>query len=153
MTKEDFDKAARLCCEEVNDFLSQWGFATKYIDDYSFDDDPTQYDGESLKDMVALYCASLQTDVRIFPVALNQRLLEMYTTPDELIDQILMSFYHEAGHGIMWYLTEETGIEFLSEKEVAAEEFAEDCMGNTDKSEIMNRLQEWEKGEIEWGSD
>lgn len=130
---EYFEDKVKTIVEEVNERLAQYGCSVEYVPDYEFEDDD-----------VGKYLISEQDDARVFPVAISMKALQERLDFDEWDDEILLTLYHEAAHGMMEYLKCE-GYEFDDEERLA-EDFAY-CQkdGYGFESEVDAAWKEWEE--------
>lgn len=127
--------------KELNEFLKPFGFMAEYVNDY-FDEE----DGEHNNEWVGAFCSDIQSDVRIFPIAINIPLIFKYMEKkgdidwDEVQYHIELTMAHECGHGIVNYLSDFTDEFKNKDEEDLVEQFGAYYIGDTSYSELLDML-------------
>ncbi len=113
-------RIARSVSNNINKYLDAYGFEVEYISEYEdFLDE--------MEDCVGLFLASTQGIASVFPMTLNIPFLFEYFSGKshigaELDWAIESTLWHEAGHGIVSYLSD--FYDFDWDEEEVVEEFA-----------------------------
>lgn len=125
-----YDAFIRREVENVNSKIKSWGlpfdFQIEYVevDRETFEEECE--DGEN----VAIALFSMQGSVDTLPIAVNVEYMEQfreenYMSWDEVKDELVVSLWHEVGHGLVQRIIDEYEIEmpFDTDDEGMAEEF------------------------------
>ena len=125
-----YDAFIRKEVENVNSKIKSWGlpfdFQIEYVEvDREVFEEECE-DGEN----VAIALFSMQDNVDTLPIAVNVEYMEQfreenYMSWDEVKDELVVSLWHEVGHGLVQRIIDEYDIEipFDADDEDMAEEF------------------------------
>ena len=113
-----FDKVNEELCREMWGYLGIYlGISVEYVEDY-FDEDDFRY-----SNFIGMFCPSCQSDVNVFPIAINLKVVNEIPV-DEREREVYLTIYHELGHALIAYL-DDNDFEF-DDKGIDEEELAED---------------------------
>lgn len=128
---DKFDTLAKNHINNVNQWLSKFGFEAELITDYNFEGN----------NCVGMFLNSEQDNASVFPIALNKELILQES--NDLDYDIKSTIAHEVGHGIFEFLNDIYDLDDLNE-EYIVEEFGRDyAMGIYEGNELMNILERY----------
>ena len=131
--KDDYDALVNIEINNLNKWLSKYGFEVELITDEDVLDD---IDWEN---SVAMFLGEYQDNASVFPIALNKDyILNNCEDKQDLVYGIRGSIWHEAGHGIFRYLNDFYNLDDLDEEEVV-----EDFAKYQEDSELFNILTQY----------
>lgn len=137
-------RIAHSVSNNINKYLDTYGFEVEYVSEYEdFLDEMEGY--------VGLFLASIQDIASVFPMTLNIPFLFNYFSGKshigaELDWAIESTLWHEAGHGIVAYLSD--FYDFDWDEEDVVEEFAKCMCDDIEQCELIDVLKEYTSGDI-----
>ena len=138
------NECRQYCKEVANEFINK--DAKKFLSEYGFEID-LRWNKSMNSHYLGLFIGTEQTDVAIFPIALNPRAIYNYlddslgyVSYDDVEYIIKSTLWHEVGHGICAYID----LESYDEEEVC-EEFSKNMMENTHSGKLISELNKYFK--------